>query len=124
MPGSKQPLDSESLKKTGKCRWRLFVSNKFRADGKANRKTVTVGPCSEAQANKLLQSLYLDFSRQAPQNANRIRFSEYAKIWLERHSKRLSPNTHKGYESAIEVRLKPYFGNIKITKIKAIKIYV
>ncbi|MBO5638170.1 MAG: site-specific integrase [Acidaminococcaceae bacterium] len=119
MPGSKQSLDLEALKKTGKCKWRLSVSNKFRADGKANRKTMTVGPCSEAQADKLLQILYLEFSKQSPQNANHIRFSEFAKIWLERHSKRLSPNTHNGYENAIEVRLKPYFGNIKITKISA-----
>lgn len=119
MPGSKQSLDSEALKKTGKCKWRLFVSNKFRADGKANRKTITVGPCSEAQADKLLQSFYLEFSKQAPQNANRIKFTEFAKIWLDRHSKRLSPNTHNGNKNAIEVRLRPYFGNIKLKKISA-----
>ena len=39
MPGHKKPLDkTELLKTTGKCKWRLYVSNKFRADGKPNRK--------------------------------------------------------------------------------------
>ena len=119
MPGYKSPLDPELLKSTGKCKWRLFVSHKFRADGKANRKTVTIGPCSEALAEKKLQELYLEFTRKAPQNINRIRFSEFAGIWLNRHSKNLSPNTHEGHVTALNTRLNPYFGHIRLNKISA-----
>ena len=119
MPGYKQALEPILLKTTGKCKWRLFVSNKFRADGKPNRVSMTIGPCSEAQADKKLQELYLDFTKKAPQNVNRIRFSKFADIWLEHHSKTLSPNTHEGNTNAIEIRLKPYFGHIRLNKISA-----
>ena len=119
MPGYKSPQDPELLKTTGKCKWRLYVSNKFRADGKPNRKSVTIGPCSEAQAEKKLQELYLEFTKKAPQNINRIRFSEFADIWLKHHSKTLSPNTHAGNTNAIDIRLKPYFGHIRLNKITA-----
>ena len=119
MPGHKKALDPNLLANTGKCKWRLYVSNKFRADGKPNRKSVTVGPCSEALAEKKLQELYLEFTKKAPQNINRIRFSEFADIWLNRHSKTLSPNTHAGNTNAIDIRLKPYFGHIRLNKISA-----
>ncbi len=119
MPGHKKALDSEELKATGKCKWRLYVSNKFRADGKPNRISKTVGPCSEAQADKKLQELYLEFTKKAPQNANRIRFTQFADIWLKKHSKTLSPNTHEGNTCAIETRLRPYFGHIRLSKISA-----
>ena len=107
------------LANTGKCKWRLYVSNKFRADGKPNRISLTIGPCSEAQADKKLQELYLEFTKKAPQNVNRIRFSAFADIWLERHSRTLSPNTHAGNKNAVNMRLKPYFGHIRLNKISA-----
>lgn len=119
MPGHKQSLDPNTLKATGKCKWRLYVSNKFRADGKPNRISQTIGPCSEAQADKKLQELYLEFTKKAPQNANRIRFTQFADIWLKKHSKTLSPNTHNGNSCAIETRLRPYFGHIRLNKISA-----
>ena len=119
MPGYKRAIDKEQLAKTGKCKWRLYVSNKFRADGKPNRTSKTVGPCSEAQADKLLQKMYLEFSNQAPQNANRIRFAEFADLWLEKHSKTKSPDYHRGNTIAIKTRLNPYFGNLRLNKITA-----
>lgn len=119
MPGYKKPLNPETLQASGKCKWRLYVSNKFRADGKPNRTSMIVGPCSEAQADKKLQELYLEFTKKPPQNANRIRFTEFADIWLSRHSKKLSPNTHIGNTNAVEIRLKPYFGHIRLNKISA-----
>ena len=119
MPGYKKPLNPETLQASGKCKWRLYVSNKFRADGKPNRTSMTIGPCSEAQADKRLQELYLEFTKKAPQNINRIRFSEFADIWLNQHSNKLSPNTHAGNKNAVEIRLKPYFGHIRLNKISA-----
>lgn len=119
MPGYKKAIDKELLTKTGKCKWRLYVSNKFRADGKPNRTSKTVGPCSEAQADKILQKMYLEFSNQAPQNANRIRFAEFADVWLEKHSQTKSPNYHRGNTIAIKTRLNPYFGHLRLNKITA-----
>ncbi len=119
MPGYKKALDQTLLESTGRCKWRLYVSNKFRADGKPNRTSMTIGPCSEAQADKKLQELYLSFTKKAPQNTNKIRFAQFADIWLKQHSKTLSPNTHKGNTTAVNTRLKPYFGHIRLNKISA-----
>ena len=119
MPGTRTPLDKKALEATGKCKWRLFVSNKFRADGKPNRKTMTIGPCSVREADKRLQELYLEFTKKPPQNINRVRFNEFALIWLNQHSIKLSPNTHAGNKTALETRLIPYFGHIRLNKISA-----
>ena len=119
MPGYKKPLDPDLLANTGKCKWRLYVSNKFRADGKPNRISQTIGPCSEAQAEKKLQELYLEFTKKPPQNANRIRFNQFAEIWLERRRNAISPNTFSGYRNALDSRLIPYFGHIRLNKISA-----
>ncbi len=119
MPGHKKPLDPDLLANTGKCKWRLYVSNKFRADGKPNRISQTIGPCSEAQADKKLQELYLEFTKKPPQNANRIRFNQFAEIWLERRRNAISPNTFSGYRNALDSRLIPYFGHIRLNKISA-----
>ena len=119
MPGYKKPLDPDLLANTGKCKWRLYVSNKFRADGKPNRISQTIGPCSEAQADKKLQELYLEFTKKPPQNANRIRFNQFAEIWLERRRNAISPNTFSGYRNALDSRLIPYFGHIRLNKISA-----
>ena len=119
MPGHKKPLDPDLLANTGKCKWRLYVSNKFRADGKPNRISQTIGPCSEAQADKKLQELYLEFTKKPPQNANRIRFDQFAEIWLGRRRKAISPNTCSGYRNALDSRLIPYFGHIRLNKISA-----
>lgn len=120
MAGTKQALDKEALKLTKKCKWRLFVSNGFRADGKPNRATKTIGPCSAAQADKELQQFYLEFSRKPPLQSNKITFAKFIPIWTERHEKNLSPNTRSsGGRSAIESRLIPYFGSIRLSKLTA-----
>lgn len=118
MPGYKQALDKELLKATKKCKWRLTVSNGFRADGKPNRGTKTIGPCSVAQAEKELQLFYLEYCKKAPTSYIKITFSEFLDIWQERHVKYLSPNTQKGgRDGFVYSRLNPYFGAMKLNKI-------
>ena len=117
MPGYKKPLDQDALTATKKCKWRLYVSNGFRADGKPNRSTKTIGPCSAAQADKLLQEFYLEFSKRPPRESNKITFKQFIPIWLDRHVSKLSPNTLLGQKNAVEVRLQPYFGDMKLNKI-------
>lgn len=117
MAGTKQAMDKEALKLTKKCKWRLFVSNGFRADGKQNRATKVIGPCSTAQADKELQKFYLEFTKKPPNSSSRITFSEFVDIWLERHVKLLSPNTLHSHQGHIDARIKPYFGHMRLNKI-------
>lgn len=118
MPGYKQALDKEMLKASKKCKWRLTVSNGFRADGKQNRGTKTIGPCSAAQAEKELQIFYLEFCKKAPDPSYKLTFAEFVDIWRERHVKNLSPNSQKsGGHMFVDTRVTPYFGAMRLNKI-------
>lgn len=113
MPGYKRKLDKDAEK----SRWRLEVSNGFRADGKPNRASKVVGPCTEAKAEKLLQEFYLEFSKKPPQTANAVTFESFVRIWEARHHVTLSPNTINGMKPMVNGRLVPWFGKMKLNKI-------
>ena len=119
MPGSKIPLDKEAAAAKRDCKWRLSVSNKFRPDGKPNRATKTIGPCSEAQAEKELQKFYVSFLNKNPSTAKKITFASFIEVWKEKHLAELSPNTRQGHISCVDIRLQPYFGRMYLAKIKA-----
>ena len=111
MPGYKH--------KIGPNKYRLFVSNGFRKDGKPNRSTKTIIAKSDRAAEKVLQEFYLEFSKKPAQVSNNILFKAFADMWLEEWSKKLSPNTFLGDYSVVNSRLKPYFGNMRLNKITA-----
>lgn len=111
MPGYKR--------KIGTNKYRLFVSNGFRKDGKPNRATKTIIAKSDRAAEKLLQEFYLEFSKKSAQVSNSILFKDFADKWLEEWSRTLSPNTYLGDSSVVNSRLKPYFGNMRLNKITA-----
>lgn len=119
MSGSKIPLDREAANAKRDCKWRLSVSNKFRPDGKPNRATKTIGPCSEAQAEKELQKFYVSFLNKNPATAKKITFASFIEVWKEKHVADLSPNTKQGHISCADIRLLPYFGRMHLAKIKA-----
>lgn len=70
MPGYKQ--------KIGENKYRLFVSNGFRKDGKPNRATRTVIAKSDRAADKMLQEFYLEFSKKPAQISNSMLFKSFA----------------------------------------------
>lgn len=109
MPGSKISL--------GDGKYRLFVSNGFRADGKANRATKIVRASSDRAAEKMLQEFYLAFAKKPVRVGGTILFKDFIKIWLEKHERKLSPNTQHSDRSIVKNRLLPYFGRMKLNKI-------
>lgn len=119
MPGSKTPLDREAADAKRECKWRIYVSNGYRPDGKPNRASKTIGPCSEAQAEKELQKYYISFINKSPASAKKMTFASFVEVWKERHVSYLSPNTQRGHLSAVNARLLPYFGRMFIVKIKS-----
>lgn len=110
MPGYK--------KKIGENKYRLYVSNGFRADGKPNRTTKVIEATSDRAADKKLQEFYLEFCKKPPQINSKISFGDFANIWLERHEKYLSHNTQQGEISSLNNRLLPYFSAVQLRKIK------
>ena len=109
MPGSKVNL--------GNGKYRLYVNNGFRPDGKPNRATRTVEAKSDRAAEKLLEAFYAEFTAKPPQTSNKTIFRDFAEIWFKKHEQYLSPNSQHGDMSMVNQRLVPYFGNMRLTKI-------
>ena len=103
-------------------KYRLFVSNGFRADGKPNRASKTVIAESSRKADKLLYEFELEFCKKPPAIINKISFNDFIDVWRKRHLKKQSPNTINSENQVVECRLIPYFGSMKINKITEVHI--
>ena len=101
----------------GDNKYRLYVSNGFRADGKPNRATKTVTATSERAAQRMLNEFEIEFSKKPPQINNKVTFREFARIFDERHVSKLGPNSQNADRGILERRLVPYFGNIRMAKL-------
>lgn len=106
-----------SLKKIGDGKYRLYVSNGFRADGKPNRMSKVVKASSDRAAKKLLNELELSFCKKPPQINCKLSFREFSNVWKERHERFLSPNTQNGDLGILKNRLLPYFAQMQLSKI-------
>lgn len=107
------------MRKLGNCKYRLYVSNGFRPDGKPNRASKVVEAASDRAAQKLLDALYLEFCKKPPQVNTRITFKAFVGVWWERHGNKLSPNGYVTNKSLLDKRLIPHFGLVKLKKIDA-----
>ena len=101
----------------GDNKYRLYVSNGFRADGKPNRATKTVVATSDRAAQRMLNEFEMEFTKKPPQISNKVTFREFARIFDERHLSKLGPNSQDSDRGVLTNRLVPYFGNIKISKL-------
>ncbi len=101
----------------GDNKYRLYVSNGFRADGKPNRATKTVVATSDRAAQRMLNEFEMEFTKKPPQISNKVTFREFARIFDERHLSKLGPNSQDSDRGVLKNRLVPYFGNIKISKL-------
>lgn len=101
----------------GDNKYRLYVSNGFRADGKPNRATKTVIATSDRAAQRMLNEFEMEFTKKPPQISSKVTFSEFARIFDERHLSKLGPNSRDNDRAVLQKRLVPYFGNIKISKL-------
>ena len=98
----------------GDNKYRLYVSNGFRADGKPNRATKTVVATSDRAAQRMLNEFEMEFTKKPPRISNKVTFREFARIFDERHLSKLGPNSQDSDRGVLKNRLVPYFGNIKI----------
>lgn len=105
------------MRKLGNGKYRLYVSNGFRPDGKPNRASKVVEAASDRAAQKLLDALYLEFCKKPPQVNTRITFKAFVDVWWERHGNNLSPNCEPSTKAKLTTRLIPYFGNVQLKKI-------
>lgn len=111
-----------SIKDLGGGRYRVFICNGFKADGKVNRTSKVITAKSLRDAEKQAQALEVDFKRgQQVQFAHAPTFNDLVEKWRELKKEKLEDKTQERDENFLRLMV-PYFGNMKVRDIKAINI--
>lgn len=112
-----------SIKDLGGGRYRVFICNGFKADGKVNRTSKVISAKSLRDAEKQAQALEVDFKRgQQIQFSNAPTFSELVDKWRELKKAKLGDKTQDRYEGFLKSFMIPYFGRMKVRDINALYI--
>ena len=110
------------IKSRGKGVWTFTVELPRDAEGKRKRKRVTFhGTRREVEAeharvvNEVESGVYVD--------AKKTTVGEYLDWWLESCVKpKTAPRTHEGYETIVELHLKPALGSIRLARLSAMHV--
>ena len=100
--------------------YKATVSMGRDASGKQIRKTITCG--SEKECKNKARAIEQDYYDGLYIDVTKMRFTKWAKEWLDLRKSRLSPSTLKSYEMYINMHFEPYFGNLKVSQINEIMI--
>ena len=107
-----------SIEKRGKDTYRLVYFCGKNLDGSPARHTKTVH-CTKKEANLELAKFVADIEKGNAIEGNSITFEEFVEIWKRDYgSKELAPTTYSRYVAILNTRILPYFGKIKLDKIK------
>lgn len=112
-----------SVKDLGGGKYRVFLCNRFKVDGKVNRTSKVITAKSLKDAENQAKALEVDFKRgQQIQFNNAPAFSELVDRWRELKKPGLEYKTQERYEGFLTKHMLPYFGNMKVRDIKALTI--
>ncbi len=112
-----------SIKDLGNNKYRLFVCNGFKPDGRVNRISKVITAKSMRDAEKQAQALEVDFKRgQQIQFSSAPTFSELVDKWREVEKPDIALKTQERYEGMLKNFILPYFGRMKVRDIKALDI--
>ena len=112
-----------SVNDLGNGRFRIFICNGFRADGKVNRTSKVITAKSKRDAEKQAQALEVDFKRgQQIQFSNAPTFTDLVAKWGELEKPDMGFKSQGRYEGFLKHFMLPYFGRMKVRDIKAIHI--
>lgn len=114
-----------SIKDLGNGKYRIFICNGFKPDGRVNRTSRTISAKSRKNAEKQAQAMEVDFKRgQQIQFSNASTFSELVDKWREsdQYDKKIVLKTRERYEEMLKNLILPYFGKMKVRDIKALNI--
>jgi len=113
-----------SIKDLGQGRYRVFICNGFKPDGKVNRTSKVITAKSVRDAEKQAQALEVDFKRgQQIQTAHAPTFNDLVEKWRELKKPEMEDKTQKRYEEFL-VLMVPFFGKMKVQEIKALNIEI
>lgn len=112
-----------SIKELGNGKYRVFVCNGFKADGKVNRTSKVIEARSLSDAKKQAAALEVDYKRgQEVQTAHAPTFNDLVEKWRELKKPDMEHKTQERYEGFLTGFMLPYFGNMKVKEIKALNI--
>jgi len=112
-----------SIKELGNGKYRIFICNGFKENGKVNRTSKVITAKSAKDAEKQAQVLEIDFKRAATSCTElKCTFSQLVDKWRELKSSELAEKTLSRYEGILKDFMVPYFGKLALSEIKAIDI--
>lgn len=112
-----------SVKDLGKGKYRVFICNGFKADGKVNRKSKVITAKSEKAAKKWGEAWEATFKDgEQNQSTHDMTFNELVNDWRELKKPKLESKTQERYEGFLSSFIIPYFGKRKLKDITALDI--
>lgn len=109
-----------SIENLGKGKYRVFICNGFKPDGKVNRTSKTITAKSLKDAEKQAQELEVDFKRgQQIQFTNAPTFNDLVQTWRDLIKSKMEKHTQIADEIYLTNFILPYFGNMKVRDIQS-----
>ena len=108
-----------SIRRRSKSSWEITIDLGKDADGKRQRKYVHVQG-KKADAERQLRELLSTLDKGLPVDTNAITTGEFLEKWLQDYAvPNTRPRTSERYASDIRLHIKPAFGHIKLTDLRA-----
>jgi integrase len=111
-----------SVRERGKGSWELAVALGKGPDGKYEYKYKTVKAKNITAAREFLRQFIYEIETGKYMNLGNVLFKDLVEDWRNKHASGLAIRTQEGYESNLKLRILPYFGQMKASKIKKIHI--
>ncbi|MFU1991982.1 site-specific integrase [Priestia megaterium] len=112
-----------SIEKRGKDSYRFVVSAGFDSSGKRIRKTKTVKASNMREAKKLAAQFEVEVYSGEYISPEKMLFKAFVEEWKNKYAEEhLSPNTLATYVLHLKNRIIPFFGEVKLEKIKPLHI--
>ncbi|MBY0005742.1 site-specific integrase [Priestia aryabhattai] len=112
-----------SIEKRGKDSYRFVVSAGFDSSGKRIRKTKTVKASNMREAKKLAAQFEVEVYSGEYIAPEKMLFKAFVEEWRNKYAEEhLSPNTLVTYMLHLKNRIIPFFGEVKLEKIKPLHV--
>lgn len=112
-----------SIKELGNNKYRVFICDGFKPDGKVNRTSKVITAKSLADAKKQAAALEVDYKRgEKVQTAHEPNFNNLVEKWRELKKPDMEHKTQERYEGFLNGFMVPYFGKKKVKEIRPLNI--
>src|SRR5699024_4574617 len=111
-----------SIQDRGNGNYFLTVSNGFDSNGKRIRKTRSIKAKGITEAREKLAAFVTEVKQGEYVAPSHIKLKDYVPIWMNERSKKIAPSTIETYGYALNGRILPSIGHLKMEAIKTIHI--